>query len=349
MNDSEIFDILCALCPLPGVSGDEGAAADKACELLAPYGEARFDKGTGNVFFRRSGWQDGKPLVLLDAHIDEIGFIVTHITADGFLKVAACGGIDRRMLLAQQVSIYGTASGSTERLVGITASVPPHLAKDYSKCPEVEEVLIDTGFTSKDKACEHIALGDRVLVENSPERLLGDRVTAKAIDDRSGCAALIAALDKLKDEQLGCNVAVTLSSQEEVGERGAKTAAYTVKPDLAIEVDVSFANTLAEDDKTMPEPGTGVMIGIAPSLSRKLTKDMVSTAKRCGIPYTMEVMGGETGTNADAIGLARGGVPTVTLSIPLRYMHTPAEVVSLSDINSTAELISEFLKGVKEI
>lgn len=342
----DIFEIVSLLTAEDGVSGAEDNAAQAAVKLLEPYGEAEYDSVTGNVFFRREGFDESLPTVLLDAHIDEIGFVVTDITGDGFLKVDGCGGIDRRILLAQQVTVIGTASGRAEKLAGVTASIPPHLEKEHSKTAEVKDVLIDTGFTTKEKAMEHICRGDRVLIENRAVRLIGDKVTAKSLDDRSGCAALIKAVEMLKDEELGCNVAVTLSSQEEVGERGAKTAAYSIHPDKAIVVDVSFAANKGEDGEECPALGSGVMIGVSPSLSKKMSKDMQRVAEECDIPYTLEVMSETTGTNADAIGLTRGGVPAVTLSVPERNMHTPVEVVSLADIENTARLTAEYLKRV---
>lgn len=342
----DIFEIVAALCAADGVSGDEENAGAAAVKLLEAYGEAEFDSATGNVFFQRKGTDSKLPTVLLDAHIDEVGFVVTDVTNDGFIKVAACGGIDRRVLLAQQVTIYGTAGGKKEKLVGITASVPPHLNKDSSKTPEVSDVLIDTGFTTKEEVLKRVRLGDRVLIENSAVKLIGDKVTSKALDDRAGCAALILAAHMLKDEELACNVAITLTSQEEVGERGAKTAAYGICADMAVEVDVSFANNIGESEAECSPLGSGVMIGVSPSLSRKMSRDMQRVAEECGIPYTIEVMSETTGTNADVIGVTRGGVPTVTLSIPERNMHTPVEVVSLSDIENTARLIAQYLKRV---
>lgn len=338
----EIFELLQELCPRPGVSGSEESAAQKACELLSPYGEAEADPVTGSVFFQREDNADGRPTVLLDAHIDEIGLTVTDITPDGFLKAAPVGGIDRRMLLAAQVAVYGTASGETVRIGAVTASVPPHLNDDYSKAPRVDELLIDTGLGSE--AGSLIARGDTVLFENSPRRLLGDRVTGKALDDRVGCAVLIRTAELLAGFDLDCNVMIMLSSQEEIGERGAKTGAYAVHPDEAIAVDVSFADTPDMKPTDCSPLGSGVMIGVSPSLSRRLSEDMIKTAQETGVPYTIEVMSGLTGTNADEISVSRRGVPTVTLSIPERNMHTPAEVISLEDAENTARLIAGYLK-----
>ncbi|MBR1864610.1 MAG: M20/M25/M40 family metallo-hydrolase [Ruminococcus sp.] len=342
MENSEIFEILEKLCVPMGVSGCEDMAAMAALELLAPYGEGHTDSRTGNVMFRRAGWKEGRPVLLLDAHIDEVGYIVSYITPDGFLKISPCGGIDARTLLARQVSVYGTAGGETEKLFGVTASIPPHLSRDSSAAPKMSDVYVDMGFSDSREAGEKIRLGDYALIENGPVKLLNDRVSSKALDDRAGCAAIIMALDLLKDRDIGYNIAVTFTVQEEVGTRGAVTAAYTAAPDKAIVVDMSFAPTPDEDEEECSPLESGVMIGFSPFLSRTMSREMAETAQRHGIPFTYEVMAQGTGTNADRISISRGGVPTVTLSIPERFMHTPAEVVSLGDIRAAAELIAAY-------
>lgn len=337
----DIKDILAQLVSVSGVSGAENEAAQKAAELAGEYGEVRIDEGSHNVFVKRTGFDDSKPTVLLDAHIDEIGMIVTYITDDGFLKVSGCGGLDNRVLLAQQVTVCGK-----KKLTGFVTSTPPHLEKDSSKAPDIGEIYIDIGFTSKAEAAEYVSLGDRVLIENQLAELINGRVTSKAIDDRAGCAAVLRTLDLLIGKKLGCNVAAVFSSQEEVGERGAKTAAFDIDPDMAMIVDVSFAKTHSESDEDCGIMGKGPMIGIAPSLSSKMSDELIKIAEETAISYQIEVMSGRTGTNADAIGLTKGGVAAVTVSIPEKHMHTPVEIVDIADIENTAKLMAEYLERV---
>lgn len=336
-------DILSRLTEAAGVSGDENTASHTASEMLERYGEVRVEESTGNVFLRRDGFDESKPTVLLDAHIDEIGMTVSYITDDGFLKISNCGGLDRRVLLAQQVTVYGR-----ERLTGVVTSTPPHLEKDSSEVPETDDIFIDIGL-DKAQAERLVSLGDKVLIENKLVSLNEDRVTAKSLDDRAGCAAIIRALELIEGKSLDCNIAVTFSSQEEVGERGAQTAAYTIDPDLAVVVDVSFAKTHGESPEDCGELGKGPMIGFAPSLSRKMSEDLVRLAKQEDIPYQTEVMNGKTGTNADIIGVTRGGVQTVTVSIPEKHMHTPVEIVDMRDIENTARLIAGYLLSFGEV
>ena len=184
--------------------------------------------------------------------------------------------------------------------------------------------------------------GDRVLVENQLISLGDGIVTSKALDDRSGVAAVLLALDMLKGKETAYDICVLFAAQEETGERGAKTGTYRLAPDLAIAVDVSFAKTHFESEQDCAKMGEGAMIGIAPVLSGDLSQELVRTAERCNLPYQLEVMSGTTGTDADKISISAGGVRTVILSIPLKYMHTPVEVVDLGDIENTAKLIAEF-------
>ena len=336
----DIFEVIKKLAPAFGVSGEEREAAPAALDILAPYGEGEFIEKNGCAVFKRAGFDENKKTILLDAHIDEIGFVVTYITDDGFLKVAPVGGIDRRMLLASEVTVFGR-----KRVSGVITSTPPHLEKDNKALPEVGDIYIDIGLT-KEQAEKVIALGDKVSVVNEPVRLLGNKISGKALDDRCGVAALIRTLDLLKGKALDVNVILLLSSKEEIGEMGAKTGAFDIAPDMAIAVDVSFAYTMGEEMEECGELGKGAMIGISPSLSRELSNALISCANEKNIPYQLEIMSGKTGTNADEITVSRGGVKTVTVSIPEKYMHTPAEVIDLADVENTALLLAEFIGGL---
>ena len=326
-----------------GVAGDEFSASAVACNMIKEYASDAYIDDFGNVIGNIGERTDNKSHILLDAHIDEIGFIVTFITDEGFLKVSNCGGIDRRLLLAQQVTVFGE-----EEIKGIITSVPPHLESDSKKVPKVEDIFIDIGM-SKEKAEEIVSLGDRVSIDSESRELLNNRVMSKAIDDRAGVLAILYAFEKAKGKDLAYSVAVLFSAQEETGERGAKIAAYNINPDLAIAVDVSFALTADDSEYKCGKMSEGVMIGVAPSLSKDMSNAMINLAKEKNIPYQIEVMNGKTGTNADEISVTRKGVKSVTLSLPLKYMHTPIEVIDLKDIESTGDLIAEFLinGGVK--
>lgn len=319
-----------------GVSGEEFTACETAVKMLKPYVSSVKVDDFGSVIAFVGDKNDNLETILLDAHIDQIGLIVTYIDEDGFVKVANCGGVDRRLLLAQTVTIWGK-----EAIKGVISTLPPHVESDSKSSPKVDDIVIDTGFT-KAQLEEKISLGDKITFDSNSTELLHNRLTSKAIDDRSGVVAIIRALELMQGKKLKYNVAVSFSSQEELGERGARISAYNINPDLAIAVDVSFAATPDSTPHKCGVLGKGVMIGISPTLNKKMSQDMILLCEKNNIPFQYEVMEGETGTNADIIGATRNGVRAVTLSIPLRYMHTPVEVVEVADIEAVAKLICAY-------
>ena len=207
-------------------------------------------------------------------------------------------------------------------------------------------MYIDTGY-SKEELEKIVSLGDTISFDTTFKKLLGNRVSGSALDDRSGVVAILYALELLKNENLNCELQILFSTEEEVGERGATTGAFYLNPDIAIAVDVSFAYASGEKEDKCGKMGKGAMIGISPSLDRELSHTLISIAKEKNIPYQTEVMNGRTGTNADRFSVNREGACASTLSIPLKYMHTPTEIVDTDDIVSVSRLIAEYVKGVK--
>lgn len=333
----DIRQTVISLSESHGASGNEKNAADIALAMLREY---CFDADiiSGNVIGRFGTHRDGLPSLVLDAHIDQVGFVVTCITDEGFIKVGSIGGIDRRLLPAQPVVIHGQ-----QDVKGVICSVPPHLTNGSSDVLRIEDVAIDTGMT-KDELYQVVAPGDTVTFDVSCRQLLGNRIIGGALDDRCGVAALLYALELLSGQETAYNVTVIFSAQEEVGERGAKIGAFTLAPDIALAVDVSFAYAIGEEESKCGHLGKGPMIGISPSLSREISDKLIYTAESRAIPYQKEVMSGLTSTNADRYSVSRQGSKSCTVSIPLRNMHTPVEVIDLSDVEMTAKLIAEFIK-----
>ncbi|MGI5959498.1 MAG: M42 family metallopeptidase [Massiliimalia sp.] len=332
----ELAEILKTLCAETGISGEENSASQKAAELLKPYAQQVYLDDFNNVIAVIRQAQKDEPTVLLDAHIDEIGMIVTAIDESGFLHVSNCGGVDRRLLLGQEVTVY-TSQGN---LPGVSAPV-----EEEDKVPEMKEILIDLGMT-KEEAEGCVRLGDRVGIRGYWNPLLGNQVSSKALDDRCGVAAILSALELLKEKELHCGVAVLFSAQEEVGEAGAKIAAFRLEPDIAIGLDVSFAKTPDAPAYTCGIMGKGPMIGIAPTLTRSISQRLIDLAEQHNIPYQVEVMGGRTGTNLDGIGIQKGGIRTGLISIPQKYMHTPIEVIDLQDLEWVAQLLAQYVQSV---
>lgn len=325
------FEMLSSLCGSAGLPGQD-EILDVAESYLKELGSVSRD-AMGSLVCTVG---DGSHKVMLDAHIDEIGFLVTCIEGD-FIRVAACGGIDRRTVIEQEVIVYGKKA-----LFGVFAGLPPHLKKDEKKAPEVEDLLIDCGLPH-DKLVELVSPGDRIGFRSSLLRMANDCVTGKSLDNRAGVAAIIQAAQLIDTEKADCTLILSLSAQEELGCRGARTVAFAQEVDEAIVVDVSFGDGPDVLPRECGKLGKGAMIGISPILNTKATKKLISIAEEKGIPHQFEVAGKSTGTNADVISIIKSGVRTSLISIPLRNMHTASEVVSMNDIDSVAKLIAEYV------
>ena len=339
----DVKSTLKTLCEAAGVSGDEFSASEAARTLLAPYCPDAGIDAFGNVVGFLGDRKNGKQTLMLEAHIDQIGLIVTHIDENGFIKTARCGGVDRRLLLAQTVTIHGKKA-----IKGVVSTLPPHLAKDDKKAPEIEDIAIDAGF-AKAELEKIVSPGDKITIDGTFESLTENVVTAPAIDDRGGVTAVLYALDLLRGRETAYNLAVVFAVQEEVGNRGAIISAYNVNADLSISVDVSFAQTPGVPEEKSKKMGGGAMIGIAASLDRRLFMRLRSLAAEKGIPYQIEAMGSDSGTDADEIGVSRGGVRPALISVPLKYMHMPVETADINDIKAVGALIAEFMeKGAED-
>lgn len=329
-----------------GVSGSENSVSEYAEQLLSRFSKDVHRDPFGNVYGKIGEFDANKPTLLLDAHVDEIGMIVTHIEEDGFVRVGKCGGVDRRILPAQQVTIHGA-----QKCKGIICSVPPHLTKgENTRFADVDELCIDTGFKAEEVA-GRITRGDKVTVDANFCELQNGRVCGKALDDRSGMAAILMTLEKLANETIpkACNLLVLFSVQEEIREAGACIASSYLDADYAIAVDVSFGWTPDMPKYSCGYLGKGVMIGYSPTLCQDFSERLTNLAEQNHIPYQIEVMPGITSTNADKIGISKGGVRTCTLSIPLRYMHTPIETLEIDDIQSVSDLLHILiLEGVTD-
>ncbi|MEG1995893.1 MAG: M20/M25/M40 family metallo-hydrolase [Oscillospiraceae bacterium] len=336
-----MIEDLKALCSAIGVSGLESTASMVAADFLKKYtNEVVIDDFYNDYGIIKSKNKDAKT-IMLDAHIDEIGMIVTYIDEKGYVKVSSCGGIDSRLLAAQELTIHSKKGD----VIGVVGSKPPHLEKDEDKdkISTVDEIFIDIGM-SKSKAEECVKPGDRVTINAKFTTLLNGRIATKALDDRAGVVAILQTLKLLENKDLDCNLVVLFSSQEETGLAGATISSFKLEPDIALAVDVSFAYTSDAIEHKCGKMGKGAMIGISPALNKNISDCLINIAKNKDIPYQLEVMGGgETGTNADAITLSKNGVKTGVVSIPLKYMHTPVESIDTADIESCARLLSEFL------
>lgn len=337
----EIREIINAVTPCMTVAGYEYRSAEVLREIFAP----RFDEiscnALGSFICRKRSGKENAPNIMLDAHIDEIGMMVREIVDGGFLRVVQLGGIDTRIMAASEVWIYG------ERTIpGVVVSTPPHLAKpgDSAKLPAVADLLIDTGL-SKDELSKIVRIGTPVGFKTDIMPMLGEQIAGRGFDDKACVSIILRAMDLLREKQLNWDVTAVFSTREEVGETGAMTASYALAPDAAIVLDVNFAIQPDVPKRRAGKIGDGPMISISAVTDRSLTDAIIDFAAESGhkLQQTVEPM--STGTNANVINTIGAGIPVAVVSLPLKNMHTPSEVISISDAEETAALLSDFIAG----
>lgn len=286
----------------------------------------------------------GPPRIMVAAHIDSIGGMVTAIEPGGFLRFTTVGGVDRRLLMAQEVEVHG------RRLVpGLVGSKPPHLTapEERTKLQPVDQLYIDTGLPEAEVR-ELVKLGDPVLPKNEFRRLQNDRISSRYLDNRASQAALFVALEELQRLKHEADFfAVGTVGEEFGGLSGAVASTFAIKPDIGIAVDVTFAKHPGSESDSFPL-GQGPTIGVGPNCTPKLAKLMRQVAAELGIAYELEVMPGPSGTDAWGMQVVRGGVATGIISIPIRYMHTPVETLDLADVRAAGRLLAHVVARVDQ-
>lgn len=326
------------LSDLRGISGFENRIGADIEKIMSEYCDEISIDTLGNVIgIVRSGKENAKK-VMIEAHADEIGLMVTGIDEHGFLSFTNVGGVDGRILPGCEVTVHASVD-----LYGVIGAKPPHLqtADEADKSIKLKDMAIDVGLDFK-AASELISVGDSITLSQSCGKLLGNMYSGKCLDDRAGAAAVIKTLQNLKKMKPEVDVYAVIAVQEEVGLRGAKTAAYSINPDAAIAVDVCHAVTY-DNSKDAYEAGEGVIVSVGPNIHPKLSKKLFELADRYNIKTDIDADGGATGTDAWSIQVVRSGIPTGLLSIPLKYMHTNVEVLNIDDVVATADLLTHFV------
>jgi len=344
----ELFSLVKRLSEATGCGGDE----EEVVEIITSELEGKAELGRDRMGNLIAKVGSGRPKIMLAAHMDEVGLIVRHIDEKGFIKFAKLGGINDQILLGQRVKLK-TTNGSY--VYGAIGSKPIHLLKEEERKQAVsyEKMFIDVGVASREEA-ERLGLrvGCVATFDRTVERV-GNLICGKAFDDRLGCAALIEAL---KQAEPKCEVLACFTVQEELGLKGATTSAFTLEPDIGIAIDTTIAGDFPgmEPHEAPVQIGKGVTIVMADGRKESLGYGLIPSkrvrewleglARKDAIPYQLEVVEGGT-TDATAIALSRGGVPAAAISIPTRYLHTPVEVASLSDIEATIKLLKSALEN----
>lgn len=325
------------LSDLRGISGFEYRLTDEIARLFAPYADEIFFDSLGSVIAVKRSKAENPKKIMIEAHCDEIGLMVQDIDDRGFISFVNIGGVDPRVLPAAEVIVHGRTD-----LPGVIGAKPPHLmqAGEQDKAAKLKDMAVDVGMCEAEVR-KFISVGDSITLAQSVGRMAGGRFSGKTLDDRAGVAALLAAMRSLEKDP-GVDVYAVIAVQEEVGCRGAKTAAYDILPDAAIAVDVCHGIT-PDNAENAFEIGSGTVISVGPNLHPKISERLTELARQYEIPYSVDVDGGNTGTDAWAIQVARTGIATGLLSIPLRYMHTAVETMDIQDMQATADLIGKFI------
>ncbi len=338
------LDLLKRLTETPGISGREEQVRELVIKEMRPYVDEIKVDSMGNVIGVKHG--SGKTKIMIDAHMDEIGFLVKYIDENGYLRVQPVGGHDPSVLVAQRVWVH-TESGSY-RGVMTPARKPIHLQRDKAEgAPTLNDLFVDTGL-SADKVKELIEIGDFITMDRGLE-VLGDNVISKAMDDRSGLFVMLETLKRLK--KTSATIYTCAAVQEEVGLRGAGTAAYFADADITIALDTTLAVEMpgSSPQDAVTTIGSGVAIKVMDGghiAHYKLMKGLRELARREEIPFQMEILPGGT-TDAAAMQRARGGTISATLSLPSRYVHTVNEMLSLDDLEAAIALLTAFLHEAK--
>lgn len=331
----------------PGTSGGEESVQEVVRRYVSAFAaEVRTDVH-GNVFATVN--PGGSPTILLDAHVDQIGLIVRHIDATGFIRVTPVGGWDIQILLGQRMVVH-SASGPIH---GVIARKPIHLLDmdERKTVPKLKDLWIDIGSTSEAETRSLVAVGDLVTAEPGFRELRNRRLAGVAMDDRTGIWVVMKALSQIAAGNPGARVVAVSAVQEEIGLRGAMTSAYQIAPDVAIAVDVTHATDCPGIDQNefgRVEIGKGAVIVRGPNANPRVFRMLMQIAETHQIPVQVNALGQPASNDAAVIQVARSGCAMGLVTIPNRYMHSPVELVSEDDLTAAANLIAEFCLSVKK-
>ena len=333
-------DFLRQVTALPGLSGNEGEVARFIAEAFRPYCDEVTIDPLNSVIGHIRG---NGPKVMLCAHLDEIGLMVSDIEKDGSLRMRSVGGVDPRILPGMRVTVYGR-----ERLMGVIGAKAPHLlsAADREKNYAREDLYVDLGMSAQ-RVRELVQIGDCIALEGGFTKLLNDRYASKTIDDCGCVAILLRTMEALQRIDTQADLYFVASCQEEVGSIGAMTSAYGIYPDFAVALDVNHAKTPGSPDLETFDLGSPLAT-MGPFIHPMLRRRLGEIAKENNITLQSAVAPRYTYTDADNIGLARDGVPSVLLELPLKYMHTSVETFDMHALTECARLLTAYCAAIDD-
>ena len=341
----DVKSVLQQLSEASGVAGYEEEVRARVIEQMSDrVDEVRTDTLGNIIGLRRGATAQGRgPSVMLAAHMDEIGLIVTRVEK-GFIRFATVGGFDDRVLLGQEVVVHGRRP-----LRGIIGSRPPHVLPpdERKKVIAREDLLIDVGLPAEEVE-ELVRTGDLITMYRPFVELRNGLVAGKAFDDRACVVVVLACLDILQGMRHAWDVYAVATVQEEVGLKGATTSTFAITPTVGIALDVTFGTQPGVSDAETMEVGKGPAIALGPNIHPAVFERLEEAAKEQEIPYQVDPIPAATGTDAWAMQVTRAGVPTGLISIPLRSMHTSVETLSLKDIQRAGRLLAHFIAGLDD-
>ncbi|MBB4635322.1 M42 family metallopeptidase [Longimicrobium terrae] len=348
MEDSS-FEFLKKLLDAPGPSGFETAAARVWRAEAETFAQnVRADVGGNSL---ASVGPQGGPRIMLAGHVDEIGVMITHIDEEGFLYVDGIGGWDPQVLVGQRIRFLSRGGD----IMGVVGKKPIHLIKpeEKEKAVKLSDLWVDIGVADHDGALRRgVRVGDPGIVDTRLVELGSGLIASRAVDNRVGAFVVLEVLRELSRDGCAAEVTAVATAQEEIGYQGggARTSAFTLDPAVAVVVDLTFATDAPGVDKKQVgehKLGSGPVLSRGSAIHPLMFERFAETAEKANIPYTIQGSPRFTSTDADAIYLQRGGVPTAVVSVPNRYMHSPNEVVSLDDIDATIKLIAAFCRTIQ--
>ncbi|MBI4365034.1 MAG: M20/M25/M40 family metallo-hydrolase [Candidatus Latescibacteria bacterium] len=341
-SERSCADWLRLITALPGVPGQERAAAEGIAKAFRSVADRVERDRMGSVY----AWIDGtaespRPLALLAAHMDKIGFLVRSIEPGGYLRLSEVGGFDSRTLPGKEVTVHAKPP-----MAAVFATRPPHLQKkgESEKPIPLEDLYLDTGRPEREVR-RKVPIGTMVTLRQPPVDLLGDRIAAPGMDDRAGVVVMLRAIELLRAKRPACDVVAVATVEEEFGVAclGARTATENLTPDLGIAIDVSHGDMVgAREGETFPL-GSGPALAVGGNIHPRILEGLRTSAKSLGMPFRIEPCPTGSGTDAMDIQIAARGVPTAVVGIPCRYMHSGVETVEPRDVDRCAHLLAHYL------
>jgi len=341
------FQFLKKLVETPSPSGFEQPVQRVVREEMAKFSDEVKTDVHGNVIGIKN--PEGKPRLMLAGHCDEVGFMVRYIDEKGFISFSSIGGVDAHLIPGKRVQIH-TPKGP---VLGVVGKKPIHILRKEEKKEEVElsKLWIDIGAKDKKEAEKLVSIGDPITFSERLERLQGELVVSRGFDDKMGTFVVCEVLRRITEKPLRAAVFATSTVQEEVGLRGARTAAYSINPQIGIAVDVDVATDYPGVDKKKEGEifvGKGAVLYKGANINPRVGEMLIKIATEESIPYQLSGASGATGTDANVIQISRAGVAAALISVPLRYLHTPVEVLSLEDIENAVKLLTAFTLRINE-